>query len=627
MLLAALSATSLLVTSILAQSVTVDAPGQPVKTGQPGQFEIVGDSLVSAQQIFLGRPDKVFIVDKVENNPAQIDGHPAWASEYTLSTNKARTMDAITNSFCAGGGVMSNGTWLNVGGNQAVTYNGDPAASQTGGGPYDDPDGRQSMRLLDPCDDSTCNWVTTTPMTTRRWYPTVETLADGTLIILGGCENGGYVNSADQDNPTYEFFPSRGLPVYSPVLDNSRPANLYPLTWVLPSNKLLIQSNWDTVLLDLSTNTETPLDQMIGAVRTYPASAGTAMLPLTPANNWTATILFCGGSDLQPDQWVTNWNISGYPASTSCVTITPDVSPSYKEDDPLPVRRTMANLIFLPDGKILCLNGASSGTAGYGTESWAIGNSYADDPVLTPAIYDPNAPSGQKWSSEGLSASTVPRLYHSSATLLPDGSIFVAGSNPNPDYTVGPNVKYPTEYRVERFYPLYYDKRRPQPKGLLNALGYGGRYFDVVLDSDDLFGNVENVKNATVTVVRTGFSTHSMNMGQRFLQLASSYTAYTNNTAILHVNQMPPNPALFPPGPALLFVVVNDVPSVGVQVMIGNGKLGNQSTSAVQTVPDSQILGASAPDNSDTDNALRHELRLGLLTSIIIGSTILLTII
>lgn len=40
--------------------------------------------------------------------------------------------------------MLGNGTWLNVGGNQAVTFGGQPAASQNGGGPYDDPDGRNS---------------------------------------------------------------------------------------------------------------------------------------------------------------------------------------------------------------------------------------------------------------------------------------------------------------------------------------------------------------------------------------------------------------------------------------------------------------------------------------------------
>lgn len=37
--------------------------------------------------------------------------------------------------------MLGNGTWLNVGGNQAVTYGGLTAKTETGGGPYDDPDG------------------------------------------------------------------------------------------------------------------------------------------------------------------------------------------------------------------------------------------------------------------------------------------------------------------------------------------------------------------------------------------------------------------------------------------------------------------------------------------------------
>lgn len=110
------------------------------------------------------------------------------------------------------------------------------------------------------------------------------------------------MNDARQTNPTYEFFPSRGRPITSPILVNTLPANLYPLTWLLPSGRLLIQSNWATVMLDYKKNREYALPDIPDAVRTYPASAGTIMLPLTPANNWTATILFCGGSNLQPEQ-------------------------------------------------------------------------------------------------------------------------------------------------------------------------------------------------------------------------------------------------------------------------------------------------------------------------------------
>ena len=49
------------------------------------------------------------------------------------------------------------------------------------------------------------------------------------------------------------------------------------------------------------------------------------------------------------------------PASTSCVRLTPDNAGTYTEDDPLPEGRSMGVLIALPNGKILCLNGAGLG--------------------------------------------------------------------------------------------------------------------------------------------------------------------------------------------------------------------------------------------------------------------------
>ena len=67
--------------------------------------------------------------------------------EYSISKNNGRAMDVVTNSFCAGGTVLGNGTWLNVGGNQAVKEGGAKADSQTGGGIYDDPDGGKSCVL------------------------------------------------------------------------------------------------------------------------------------------------------------------------------------------------------------------------------------------------------------------------------------------------------------------------------------------------------------------------------------------------------------------------------------------------------------------------------------------------
>ncbi len=231
------------------------------------------------------------------------------------------------------------------------------------------------------------------------------------------------MNQQVQDNPTWEIFPPTDDHelVHSNLLATTLPANLYPLTWLLPSGKLFVQSNWKTVLLDYKAKQETPLDDMKDAVRVYPASGGSTMFTLSPDNNYTATLLFCGGSNLQPDQWNIDWNIAAFNASNSCVRITPDQSSSYVQDDPLPEGRSMGNLINLPNGKILMLNGAQTGTAGYGDAAWAIDESYADNPILMPIMYDPSAPKGKRWSRDGLSPSTVPRMYHSAATLLPDG--------------------------------------------------------------------------------------------------------------------------------------------------------------------------------------------------------------
>ena len=88
------------------------------------------------------------------------------------------------------------------------------------------------------------------------------------------------------------------------------------------------------------------------------------------------------------------------------------------------------------------------------------------------------------------------------------GSIFVSGSNPNIDVNLT-NV-YPTEYRIELFYPSYYNQRRPVPQGLPNCITYGGFYFTLSLSSADLFGDVHNIRTAKVMVMRTGFSTHTM---------------------------------------------------------------------------------------------------------------------
>jgi hypothetical protein len=341
-------------------------------------------------------------------------------------------------------------------------------------------------------------------------------------------------------------------------------------------------------------------------VRVYPASGAVAMLPLTPANNYTPTLLFCGGQSgsAMPDtawgnySWpfVDTWNI---PASNDCQRITPEPTdgsaPAYAQDDDMPIGRTMGQFIVLPTGQLLVINGGANGTAGYATQTLTTtsysdmpyGMSLAAAPVLTPSIYDPAAPAGSRWSSAGLGASKIPRLYHSSALLLPDGSVMIAGSNPNVD--VNKTTVFPTTYTAEIFYPPYFNSSvRPVPQGVPANISYGGPSFDITLPASSYAGAANAAAaNASVVLLRPGWTTHAMNMGQRFVQLNSTYTVNGDGSIVLHTAQAPPNANLLTPGPALLFVVVNGVPSNGTMVSVGSGQLGTQPTAAAAALPPS----------------------------------------
>ncbi|KAK8844701.1 hypothetical protein IAR55_006550 [Kwoniella newhampshirensis] len=578
----------------------------------PGGFEIVGDSGVSAQMMFLGTEKTVYILDKAENNSMQVstpDGltHPAWGTSYDLSSNTATAMSVSSNTFCAAGLPVGNGSWVVFGGNQPVTYQGVATKDAGGANPYDDADGGAAIRMIDPCDDGQCTWQEggeALTMSGKRWYPSVELLGDGSLIVLGGDNNGGYVSTFVQNNPTYEYWPKKPSgAIHMDFLNYTVPVNLFPLTWLLPGGKLFMQAAYKTILYDMDTKTESPLPDMPYAVRVYPASAANAILPLTPANNYTATILFCGGSNanfnLSSDGGA-QFNVTAVPADDTCVRISPeDANPTYMDDDAMPEGRSMGQFIYLPDGTMWMGNGVNMGTAGYGDDKYSIGESYGQAPLYQPAIYNPNAPSGSRWSREGLGESTQERMYHSTAILLADSSVLISGSNPNKDVTT---AQWSTSYEVEQWYPLWYNQERPTPTSSWpTSLSYGGAFWDLTYTPSNASSDPANTK---VIVIRTGFSTHAINFGQRYLELATSYTrnAQTGEVTI-HASQMPPNPNVFQPGPAMIFLVVDGVASQGKMIMIGSGQIGTQPISAAAVLPESAVVTSDSGSSNSSSSS------------------------
>ncbi|KAF8132765.1 glyoxal oxidase [Boletus edulis] len=623
-----------------------------------GSFVQAGNTLVSAMMMFLGNDELVYILDKTEGNAAQVDGHPAWGSAWNINTHQATTMSVLTNTFCASGMHLPNGSYATFGGNGAISIGYGSPSSTSYDNVYGDYDGRKSIRILNPCSTANlsspdCQWYdnpAVLSMQETRWYSAAEALGDGTIVLIGGFTSGGYVNrNVPNDDPayegggatpTYEFYPTRGPATVMNFMITTSGLNSYAHTYLMPSGKLLVQANLSTILWDPNQNLETPLPDMPnGVVRVYPASGAVAMLPLTPATNYTPTLLFCGGSDMPADYYGNySWpfyNTWTYPTSKDCQRLTPEPqdgsSPVYEQDDPMLVGRTMGQFITLPDGTMLVINGATNGTAGFANQTlytpslaqMPFFQSLASGPVGTPAIYNPNAPTGSRWSTAGLSSSNIARMYHSTAILLPDASVLIAGSNPNIDVEL--SSPFPTTYTAEIFYPSYFSSSvRPQVTGVPQTLSYGGPYFDLTVSSTSYAGTSANdaAANTTVVLVRGGFTTHAMNMGQRYLQLNNTYIVNNDGSYVLHVSQVPPNPNLLTPGPALLFVVVNGIPSNGTMVIVGTGNVETQPTATAAVLP--AVATATTTSKTNTTSGAGRGVVVSAVTAAVVGGVLAL---
>ena len=342
--------------------------------------------------------------------------------------------------------------------------------------------------------------------------------------------------------------------------------------------------------------------------------------------------------------WINTWD---YPASNDCQRITPEPqdgsTPVYVQDDDMPEGRTMGQFIILPTGQLFVVNGGLNGTAGYAQNTLLVpsgqmpfGESLASGPVLTPALYDPNAASGSRWSRTGFNSSTIPRLYHSTAILLPDASVLIAGSNPNIDVNL--TTIFPTTYQAEIFYPPYFSaSTRPAPTGMPTTLTYGGRSFNITIPASSYSGPANTAAaSATCVIHRGGFTTHAMNMGQRLLQLNNTFTVNADGSIILHVAPAPPNSNLFTPGPAFMFVTVLGIPSNGSYVIVGNGQIGTQPTSPMPILPPSILSSASGTasgsnssgmaSTNDTKGGQNSKLSLGVIIGSVAGGLAVLAV-
>lgn len=470
-------------------------------------LEQKGTTGVHAMQLAVISSTHAIVMDKVEHNLLTIDNHPAWGALYNLKTHVVTPLHVQSNSFCAGGTFLSNGTLINVGGNPVVT-------DKTAAADFGDVDGLQAVRLLEPCDGDdvgSCDIVedhSRLRMASPRWYNTVLRIDDGSAMIIGGSKKGGWMNNASTNNPTIEFFPPKnvngynGLPVPLPFLSDTLNSNLFPIAFSLPDGRVFMAANRDAMIYDWKNNVETRLPQIPNGVRvTYPMTGTALLLPLSPSNNYTPEILLCGGSTV--DDTKPSWELDSQdPASAQCSRLVLNDEGIQKgwEVDQMPEPRTMLDAVLLPTGQIVIANGAKTGISGYGNVKNQVGASNADNPALTPLLYDPSLPLGQRFvSATPLPSSDIPRLYHSVATLTPDGSVMIAGSNPNLDRS---SVVYGTEYRVEWLRPAYMQDGVKRPVWTANSNWDGKLRFgqDVNFGVDGLEGG-KDIKGPCICIL------------------------------------------------------------------------------------------------------------------------------
>jgi hypothetical protein len=331
--------------------------------------------------------------------------------------NKVRALWVQTDTWCSSGQFTADGTLV-----------------QTGG----DGEGQCKIRSLAPCAaDGTCDWVesATEALTARRWYASNQLLPDGQRqIVVGGA-----------DAYSYEFVPKRrtgeGAFTLNLLKDTvtNQGDNMYPFLHLLPTNNLFIFANRDSIILDYTTNTVLKtLPTIPGEPRNYPSAGSSVMLPLDHATGFaTVEILICGGARAN----AFTDSAAQYPASQTCGRMDVTAATPAWAMETMPVARTMGDMVVMPTGDVLIINGARRGSQGWGK---------ASDAILTPLSY---APGNATARFQTLAAATIPRVYHSTANLLSDGRILVAGSNTHQYYTL--HGEFPTELRVEAYSPPY----------------------------------------------------------------------------------------------------------------------------------------------------------------------------
>lgn len=392
--------------------------------------------------------------------------------------------------------------------------------------------GGSDARLYDPATNS---WERKSDMLFDRWYASAVTLPDGRALVASGIGSLTNINEQWPQLETYD--PAEDTWTYLEGADKLLP--LYARLMVVPGGPLKGQLFYNTVgtlwapfgehprQLEWATQSGLDLDApgwtdkglSAYGIRT---NAATVAQVLDAERDYAPRFVTFGGTLMQE------------PIATpfsETIDLASD-PPSNAMAANLHQPRWHLNGVLLPDDSILAIGG--------GLYDNVVFYGQPNVPILTAELYDPAA---DTWTE--LAGMSVPRIYHSTALLLPDGRILVGGHVPDPNPfkpardTVNPQI---VEKRLEIFEPPYlFRGARPVIEQAPGNLSYGDAFQVTVNDPAQV---------RDVVLMKPGSTTHALDSNQRGIRL--TYAVAADGTLTV---QAPPDSIVAPPGHYMLFVL------------------------------------------------------------------------
>jgi hypothetical protein len=374
-------------------------------------------------------------------------------------------------------------------------------------------------------------------MTGGKWYPTVLALPDGRLTIVSGHPREEDSRHNNNSMETYDLAADQW------TLVGTKDADLIPRTvgrsYEYP--RLLVLSDgsiFSCYLMNDGRCHKWPISSDPN-IWTFVANAmpesgihsglnGSAVIlpfmldPQKPGSYLPDKILVMGGREpltVQP--------LSAAPAAWV------KTSPRALAGQP---ERRNHNSVILPTGEIFVEGGAE--------------NSRDDSTgVLQAELYDPFT---DNWTV--LPAAAVVRNYHHVSLLMPNGAVYVGGSNINSD--PGLNNRH---FEIEIFKPWYFCRTRP----ILTAAPDKARHGETISITTPSVPKIRKV-----VIVKCGSTTHNFNVDQRLIELPLTKAEKPGTLAVT----IPTNENIAIQGYYLLFILDGfNVPSLGRFIRIYKG--------------------------------------------------------